>query len=188
MRSFAEIQPKFGLRPFVDSPNGNLYHVPFSPGAPRLIVRRFDRDLPPILIPAYADLLASAQAWIEADAELAGLARVAQPIEVGSDFIARPHLLGTHLRAYMAWPPEDDPPEPEEEMAPMQARFHARIPRDEREELLKTILARSLLEPTAKTMYIPAEERFVVADLKPTRAELLRWRELGSGEGEAGRP
>jgi hypothetical protein len=78
----------------------------------------------------------------------------------------------------MAWPPGDDPPEPEEEMAPMQERVRARVPRDERDELLKRILARSLLEPTSKTFYIPSEQRFVVADLKPTRDELLRWREL----------
>lgn len=192
MRSFTDIQQELNLKHWLSSPNGTLYYVPVRqeprrPG-PHPLVRRFDSDLPPSLISTYVDLHAAAQAWLEADPELADLARVEQPTEVGEDFIARSHVMGTHLEAYMAWPPEDDPPEPEEEMAPMQARFRARLPRDEREELLKTILARSLLEPTAKTMYIPAEERFVVADLKPTRDELLRWRELRSGEGQAERP
>lgn len=178
MRTFLDIQRELGLRRLLPSAHGNLYRGLPGTHFPRLLVRRFDGELSPSMIPVYVDLHAAAQAWINADPELANLARVEQPAEVGEDFIARSYVDGTHLNAYLAWPPEDDPPEPPDELAPMQARFRARLPRDEREELLKTILARSLLEPTSKTHYIPAEERFVVADLKPTRAELERWREL----------
>lgn len=166
--------------PFLNSTNGSLHCVPVAPGAPRLIVRRFDRELAPAMIPVYVELLAAAQRWIAADPELAQLARVEQPSEVGHDFIARPHLNATPLDAYLAGDPEDDPPDPPDELALMQARFRARAAAaaDPREELLTAILARSLLAPTHKTMYSLAESRFVVVDLKPTRAELERWREL----------
>lgn len=180
MRDFTDIQRELALMPFLNSANGSLYCVPVGPGAPRLIVRRFDRALTPAMIPVYVDLLAAAQRWIAADPELAQLVHVEQPSEVGHDFIARPHLNATPLDAYLAGDPEDDPPDPPDELALMQTRFRARTAAasDLREELLTTILTRSVLAPTYKTMYSLAESRFVVVDLKPTRAELERWREL----------
>ncbi|HEY8378160.1 MAG TPA: hypothetical protein VIK91_16810 [Nannocystis sp.] len=178
MRTFANIQRDLNLRPWVPSPSGDLYYVPLAPDAPDWLVRRFDRDLKPDLIPVYVDLHAAAQAWIDSDPQLSNLVRVEQPIEVGEDFIARAHVFGTHLSAILGSDPDEGPLDPPDELAPMQARFRAREPCDEREELLKTILTRSLLEPTSKTFYVPAEERFVVADLKLTPAELERWREL----------
>jgi hypothetical protein len=182
MRDFADIQRELALRPFLDSANGSLHYVPDAPDAPDLLVRRFDRELMPAMIPTYVDLLAAAQRWIAADPELAQLVRIEQPSEVGRDFIARPYLNATSLDAYLAGDPEDDPPEPPDELPPMQAGFRVRIEaaNGPREELLTTILARSLLAPTHKTMYIPAESRFVVVDLKPTQAELERWRELAA--------
>jgi hypothetical protein len=182
MRDFADIQRELALMPFLDSMNGSLYCVPVAPGAPRLIVRRFDRELTPAMIPVYVDLLAAAQAWIAADPELEQLVRIEQPSEVGHDFIARPHLNATSLDTYMASDPDDDPPDPPDELAPMQSRFRSRakVTSGSREALLTTILARSLLAPTHKTMYSFAESRFVVVDLKPIRAELERWRELAA--------
>lgn len=179
MRDFSDIQHELGLKLFLESGNGNLYFVPASPGAPRVIVRRFDRDLPPALIPAYVDLLAAAQAWIEDDPELSALVRVERPREVGRDFIARPHHIGNSLNSFLDTDPEDDPPEPPDELAPMQARFRARAEAASgpREALLTSILARSLIEPTAKTVYSYRGLPFIVVDLKPTRAELERWGE-----------
>jgi hypothetical protein len=110
-RDFDTISHELGLVRFLESEHGDLYCVPVAPGAARTLVRRFNRALPPALIPAYARLAALA---------------------------ARPAA-------------------------------------DEREQLLVAILARSLLEPTAKTRYDTRGERFIVAELKPTRGELERW-------------
>jgi hypothetical protein len=174
MRTFADIQRELNLVRYVGSFSGNLYIVPVAPSAPRIVVRHFDRDLPPSLIPSYTALLRAAQSWIDTDPELAKLVRVEQPVETGSDFIARPHHLGTALSAYED---DEDPPEAPEELNAVRTRFRARAAqaRGERERLLADVLARSLLQPTAKTVFNAREHRFVIADLKPTRDDLERW-------------
>lgn len=182
MREFVEIQQDLGLKFFLESDNGNLYFVPIAPDAARLLVRRFDRNLAPALIPAYVDLLSAAQRWIESDPDLSGLVRVEQPNEIGRDFIARQHHLGDSLRSFLDTDPEDNPPEPPDELALMQTRFRerAKAAGDVREALLVSILACSIVEPSAKTLYSYRESRFVVVDLKPTRADLERWVELSA--------
>jgi len=182
MRAFADIERELGLKKFIDSANGTLYCVPPARGAPRVIVRRFDRQLPPSLVPAYAELLAAAQAWIERDPELAQLVRVEQPREIGADFIARTHFNATALAAFLETDPEEDPPDPPPELAGMQGRFRLRADgtSDPRDRLVTTTLARSVLEPTRKTFYDHGAEQFVIADLKPTRDELDRWRDLAA--------
>jgi len=174
MRSFADIECDLKLVLFADSALGDLYCVPVAPGAPRTIVRRFNRELPAGLAPAYAEVLRAAQAWLARDPALAKMLRVAQPTEVGLDFLARPHLLGDSLASFAD---DEDPPEPPPELPLMRERFRALAsetagPRD---ALLVQILARSVLEPTTKTIYSFAEERFIVADLKTSRHELELW-------------
>jgi hypothetical protein len=124
--------------------------------------------------------LAAAEAWIEADPELAALLRVEQPSEVGRDFIARPHHLGDSLRSFLDTDPDDSPPEQPDELALIQTRFRARAKTvsGAREALLTSILARSILEPTAKTIYSYRAQRFTIVDLKLTRGELELWTEL----------
>lgn len=177
MREFADIERQLQLMKFTDSVNGTLYCVPVSPGAPRLIVRRFDRALPPSLVSAYARLIADAAGWIAADPELAKLVRIEQPAEIGSDYIARRHVNATSLDAFLETDPEEDPPEPPPELSQMQARFRERtkLAGSAREALLISILERSLLERSRKTFYDSEAEQFVVADLRPTRDELERW-------------
>jgi hypothetical protein len=180
MRKFTDIQHDLNLVKFVESPSGNLFCVPVAPGAPRIIVRRFDRDLPATLIPAYISLLAAAEAWIARDADLARVVRVEQPTEIGCDFIARPHVLGTSLSSFAD---DEDPPEPPDELLTMQARFRARAAAETeaRDAFIAVVLARSILEPTAKTMYSFRESKFIVADIKPTRGDLERWAALNPG-------
>jgi len=62
----------------------------------------------------------------------------------------------------------------------MQRRFRERIGAvgSPREALLASILARSILDRSSKTFHDEAAEQFVIADLKPTRPELERWRDL----------
>lgn len=182
MRNFADIESELHLMKFTDSSTGTLYCVPVAPGAPRLIVRRFDGEVPPSLVPQYAAMIAAAAAWIAADPQLATLVRVEAPKEVGRDFIARRHFNATSLDAFLETDPEEDPPEQPPELPLMQARFRERtqIANDAREALLTSILARSILERSLKTFYDHDAEQFVIADLKPTLAELKRWQELAA--------
>jgi hypothetical protein len=180
MREFADIERELNLMKFTDSRNGTLYCVPAAPGAPRLIVRRFDGDLTPALVPVYVDMLTAAEAWIAMDPELVALVRIEPPAEVGHEFIARRHFNATALDAFLETDPEEDPPEPPPELARMQTRFRdrANAASEPREVLLTSVLAHSILERTLKTFYDYDAEQFVIADLKPTRDELERWEAL----------
>jgi hypothetical protein len=180
MREFADIERELQLMKFTDSRNGTLYSVPVAPGAPRLIVRHFDGEIPPSLVPTYAGMIEAAAAWIAEDPELAKLVRIEQPAEVGREYIARRHFNATSLDAFLETDPEEDPPEPPPELARMQARFRelTKAAHHEREALLASILARSILERSLKTFYDHDTEQFVIADLKPTCAELERWQAL----------
>ena len=182
MREFTDIERDLHLIKFTDSRNGTLYCVPVAPGAPRLIVRRFDQDLPPSLVTAYARLIADAAAWIASDPELAKLVRIEQPTEIGSDYIARRHVNATSLDAFLDTDPEEDPPEPPPELSLMQARFRERtkFASSTREALLVSILARSILERSQKTFYDSEAEQFVIADMTPTRDQLERWSALST--------
>ena len=190
MREFLDISRDLNLMKLTDSTNGTLYCVPAGPGAPRLIVRHFDGAVAPSLVPAYVCMLAAAKSWLEQDAELAALVRVEQPAEVGHAFIARRHFLGTTLDAFLEADPDEDPPERPPELARMQMRFQdlaARVT-GPREQLLATVLARSVLEPSLKTFYDEEHAEFVVGDIKPTPDELERWAVLSSRENLAKDP
>lgn len=180
MREFSDIEHELHLMKFTDSRNGTLYCVPVAPGALRLIVRRFDGEIPPSLVPVYASMISAAAAWIAADPELAQLVRVEPPTEIGRDYIARRQFNATSLDAFLETDPEEDPPEQPPELSRMQARFRERskVTNEAREALLTSILARSILERSLKTFYDHDAEQFVIADLKPTYAELQRWQEL----------
>lgn len=173
MRKFIDIQRDLNLVLYVESEHGDLY-MPRASDVPRVVVRWFHRAIPPHLVGTYARLLLASQAWIERDAKLTALVRVEQPVEVGEDFLSRAFVSATSLAAFISADPDDDPPESPEELATMQARFRELTsnPATPSERTLMTIVARSLLEPTHKTMYSMREERFIVADLKPTVAEL----------------
>jgi len=179
MRTFIDIERQLDLIEFNGSSNGSLF-VPRAVDAPLLIIRKFDRALPPSLIPVYASLLAGAAAWIAADRGLADLVSIEQPEELGEDFLARRYLVASSLDAFLETDPDEDPPEPPDELAVMQARFAdvSRKAGTPREQLLATILGRSLLERTGKTFFDFGAERFIVGDLKPTRDELETWDRL----------
>jgi hypothetical protein len=182
LRDFAEIQRELSLTSFVESANGDLYYAPVVPGKDRLIIRLFNRDLPPELIPVYLDLHAAAQAWLERDPELAMLVRVAQPIEVGRDFVARVHFFGTSLARFLSPASDEEPEELPPDLVEMQKRFAALAKTTDSPcgKVLAAVLRRSLAEVTCKTVFDSHESRFVVAELKPTRAEVERWAELNS--------
>ena len=178
MRSFAEISHTTGLKKFLESRSGTLYFDAQRP-VPTMIVRHFDRDLPPAMVRPFAELNAAAQRWLAAHPEVARYVHLEPPIEVGKDFVARPHhVYYQSLRSYDE-PDEDDPVEPPDELAPMRQAVRAALghPANEREQIVEAVLARSLLGPTGKT-YI-GDDRFIVVELSPTLADLERFTAAG---------
>jgi hypothetical protein len=174
MRSFAEISYTAGLKKFLESSSGTLYFNAERP-APTMIVRHFDRDLPPAVVRPFAELNAAAQRWLAAHPEVAQYVYLTPPIEIGEDFVARPHHVYYQSLRSCDEPDEDDPVEPPDELALMRQAMRAALghPANEREQIVETVLARSLLGPTGKT-YL-GDDRFIVVELSPTRAELERF-------------
>lgn len=177
MRDFEGARAELKLQPFLASPLGQLYLRPPSDGRVGVIARRFDPDHR-ARAGALASLLGAAQRWIERHDPLARLLRVEQPVEVGHDFVARPHhVYHTSTDAYVD---DEDPPEPPPEFAAMRAAFKAAVAgaSTESERLLVSILTRAAVEPTGKTYFNEAEGRFIAVDLSPRAEELDRWAEL----------
>jgi hypothetical protein len=141
-------------------------------------VRHFDGGLPSTLVGPFVALLRSTQQWLERNAELKRLVFIEQPMEVGKDFVARKHhIYGVSLSSYTEW---DEPPAPPPQLARMQKAFRGALGKstDPKDALVEKVLARSLLEATAKTYFDDDEERFIVVDLKPTEDEVKRWATL----------
>jgi hypothetical protein len=181
MRKFAEVQAELGLKKFLDSPLGALYFVPSLPGKPGIIVRHFDRDVPPALTGAFADLVNAAQQWIEEHPLVARYARVQLPIEVGQDFVSRQHhIYYTSTRSYEDYEDDEDPPEPPDELAEMRSSLQQALghPASEKESIIEAVLARSLLEPTGKVYFNDDEGRFIVVEPKVTPQEIERWAKM----------
>jgi hypothetical protein len=178
MRRFSDIRRALGLEEYLWSSLGTLY---FNPGAKRdsrLIVRHFDRELPVVLVGPFADFIQEAQQWVEQHPALEKLVRVEQPVEVGSDFIARRHhAYHTDISHYTGG---EDAPEAPQELAQMRAAFRTVMEgaKGPREALIATVLARSLLEANGKTYFNNDEGRFIVVEPKPTPEDIQRWARL----------
>lgn len=174
MRDFATLARTEPLQKFLESASGTLYFDTRGP-APTMIVRRFDRDLPPALVRPFAELNAAARRWLEAHPAVARWVKLEPPIEVGEDFVARPHhVYHASLRSYDE-PDEDAPIDPPDELAAMRAAVRAALgrPAGERERIVEDVVARGLLGATGKT-YLP-DDQFIIVELTPTRAELERF-------------
>jgi hypothetical protein len=174
MRSFSDITETIALKKFLESTSGTLYFDTVAP-TPTMIVRHFDRDLPPTLVTAFAELTSAARRWLEQHPDVARWVAIEPVIESGTDFTARRHhVYYQSLRSYDE-PDEDEPIEPPDELAPMRAAVRAALghPEAERAQIVEDVIARSLLGPTGKT-YL-GQDRFIVVELSPTRAELERF-------------
>lgn len=186
VRTFEGIRNEYGLRRFLASRLGTLHYVPSAPGSARLMVRRFDAELPPRMAAHYADVVRAAAAWVDRHERLRQLVRVEVPVEVGEDFVARPHhTYITSIDAYEEW---EDPPAAPPELGVMRDAARAAIAgaADERDGIIARVLTRSLLEPTGKTYFNEAEGRFVIVDPKMEPADVQQWAALAPGGADAG--
>ncbi len=156
----------------LNSSLGTLYCVPV---APRVMFRYFDSDLPVILVKPFADFVKAAGQWMKSRPKLAHLVKIEQPIEVGYDFIARPHhTYYTSTDVYVDW---EYPPEPPEQLEQMRTIFREEIGKSKspKDVLIETVLTRSLLEPNSKTYFAESKEQFIVVESKLICDDIERW-------------
>jgi hypothetical protein len=180
MRNFSDLQNEPRLEKFLDSPFGTLYTISDASGIPKVMVRRFDSDLPAKLVKPFTELVQATQQWLEIHPELGRLVKVEQPIERGSDFVSRPyHIYYTSTDAYVDW---EDSPEPPIELEQMRNAFLKAIGKSvgPRDALIEMVLTRSLLEPTGKTYFNESIGQFIVVEPKLTREDVERWAALSA--------
>ena len=177
MRSFLDIESELGLRKFLSSELGTLYFVPSSPGSPRVIVRYFDSKLKPKSIANFAHMLKFCQDWVAEFPLLSDLVRVEQPLEIGIDFISRNHH--TYYTSTDSYVEEHNPVEapPELEIMREIVLESMKSVGDEKVELIKKVMKRSLLEPTNKTYFNSSEMKFIVVEPKFLASEVESWAE-----------
>jgi hypothetical protein len=175
---FADVEQRLGLKKYLSSPLGTLY---FN-ASDQVLVRRFDGALPPALREAYTDLTAAAQRWIDRHPRVAELARVQQPTEVGTDYVARPLFAFTPTGTYYDL---DAPADPPAEWVRLFAAVGAVPPPvDPRDAIVANVVRRSLLEPNGKTYFDAGEGRFVVVEPRLSAEDVRSWADLDELEGD----
>lgn len=178
VREFSEIQQQLGLARFMATPVSSLHYVPAGPNAPMIMVRHFHTELmPPSLVGPCARLGAAFADWVACRPFVTAAVSVPQPLEVGTDFISRTFFsFGTATDAYDAGS-VDPPPE----LAWMRDAVSDALGATPgtRAALLETIVARCLLQPSAKVFL--DDGKFVVIEPHVSPEDLRRWAELESG-------
>ena len=174
LRDFEQLRAEY--TPFAGSTLGELYFRAHERGSAGLVVRHF-KGARPERAAALAHLAARARFWVTRRDSLMELLRIEQPVEFGTDFVARPHhVYYVSTRSYVA---DERPPEVPTELEQMRSVFRSECasvhPED---ELMLEILARAVLDPSGKTYFNDDEGRFVVVELSPTAAELDRLEEM----------
>lgn len=182
MRDFHEIQTEHGLQGFLASEMGSLYFRPGATFDDRLMVRHFDGAIAPELTASYADLVHAVENWVMTRPDVARWVRVEVPVEVGHDFIARPHPI--YYTSTASYGEADAPPAP-----PQLEQMRAVVRRalatgDERadpqvSEVLHRVVTTSLLEPTGRTYYDDVADEFVVVEPKIDERDAREWHALG---------
>jgi hypothetical protein len=172
-RSFRSIEHEPGLARREDSGLGTVY---FAPGPERRLVRHLGADSTPETLAAYAEIHRSAQAWLERYWTLEELVRVAQPIELGTDFITWPFPHGNSTRDFDLG--DDTPTVPELVELRQNYEWVCRNTRTAGEELVTAILTPHVLLPSTHTLFVFSVSGFVIVDLEPTGDQLDRWAAL----------
>jgi hypothetical protein len=178
MRNFENIKEDLQLKKFLESDLGTLYFIPYSPGSQRIIVRHFNRKNGSNHLLAYVEIMAAIQEWIKLFPAIGEFVKVEQPIEIGEDFIARPHH--TYTTSLDSYNDDEDPPEPPVALFQMRAAVRKIIGKANtaKEAIIEAVITRSLLEPTAKTFFSGKEGKFIVVEPKLLPSDLDQWLSL----------
>lgn len=176
--SFDRLSDRLDLKIYLRSKLGTLYFVPSSATGPRVMVRRFDADLGPELVVPFVGLIEACQRWIERYPAVAGLARIEQITEFGSDYAVRPfHTIVASTQSYTD---AEKPAEAPDEYEQLLSALSREIGRSDsaQDKLCETVLRRSFLEATPKTYFNIYEERFIAVEPELSADEVRGWGSL----------
>jgi hypothetical protein len=182
MLSFADIQQSRGLKRFISSALGTLYRTPTNQ-PPIQVVRHFDSELSPAMIPVYVDVIRAIGEWVAQHPMVSRWIQVNQPLEVGLDYVMRGwEIYYYSLNTYDTPAAEDEDqipiPDEVESMRRVVRDALSMATDDERSRILTAIIERSLLGPSGKTYLAQDDGPFVVVEPKVTADEIRRWASL----------
>lgn len=177
--SFGDVASRLGLKRFLTSTPGTLYFDPTYLGVNRLLYRAFESE-PSGFAGTYAEVAAAVVAWVAVRPRLAELIEIISPVQVGPDYIARPHhiyYVSTDTFAH----PEDGVAAPAElaEMMDRLAAALAEIAPGIRSQVLARVLGRTLLEPSGRVYFHDSRRLFVVMEPKITSGDVADWQATG---------
>jgi hypothetical protein len=182
------VQGELELRELLSNERGTMFVS--GPGTTKdfngwmalTLVRKLDGFITPALAGDYADMVEAAAQWIASNPELDHFVEVLPVTEVGSDFIARPHLSFSYATsAYDAASdePELSVPEAPEELALMREAFTAArgVLKDPKSKVIERVLERNIMQPSGLTVF-DGEGQFVILEPHIKEADLLEWASL----------
>ena len=175
MRNFEKIKSELNLKKFLESDLGTLYFIPYSPGSKRIIVRHFNHDNASKNFAAYLELMKAIKEWLKLFPGIDELVRVEQPLEIGTDFISRPHH--TYMTSLISYDTDEDPPDPPEELFKMREAMRNIVGKSkkQKDKIIEDVMIRSILKSTAKTYFNGNEGKFIIVEPKFLPEDLENW-------------
>ncbi len=175
MKNFELLRNEIKLIDAVENELGMMYQeIDVSPKKMR-VVRHFHDQ---VLVPIYEDLYCGILKWIE-NSEINDYVFMPNLIEIGQDFIIR-HWYVYYVSIYRYFDENDEdyvePPELFYKMKNFMAKEFKEAS-GSREGVIQNILRKSLLKPTAKTVYDSRYmNKFIIVEPKISLKDLNDWK------------
>ena len=175
-KTFEELNNERQLKRFMGSPYGTMYYPSEEPRGEETMIRHFDSDLPPDLIPEYIELYGLVKEWIDSKPNVNDIVFMKELTGAGEDFIIRSfYSYDIATRHYN---------EKKSIKTPELYKQMQKVVLDELEESLKNnivlrrIIENSLLKPNGRVHYDNRLQIIIIAEPKITRQDLEEWREF----------
>lgn len=179
MKLFQPLSQELSLAIFLESEFGTMYFRPNVPLKDKITVRYLDGKLTIEMLSVYIQLYNSILQWIENSHDLKKYIFMPEILETGKDYLSRPFYV-YHIST-MDYIDKDEPVEPPKEYEEM-----IRIATIElssasgKEETIRRVLRKSLLEPSGKTYFEDEMNKFVIVEPKISLNDLQEWQHLSS--------
>lgn len=177
MKSFEDISREMNLTRYIGSELGTMYFDPKAPREKETIIRHLDGKLTIELLPAYVSLYNSIVQWIANNPSLNEYVFMPGLVEVGKDYFIRPFY--SYYVSTRDFADKDEPIEPPSEYKEMhKVAFEELKSTSGKEETIRRILRKSLLEPTAKTYFEDDINKFIIVEPKISIEDIEEWKGL----------
>ena len=177
LTNFETLKSEVELKRFMGSPYGTMYYPSNEEWGEETIIRHFDSDLPPDLIPEYIELYGLVKEWIDSKPNINEIVFMKELTDVGENFIIRSYYFYyVSIRHYFDKEKFNKPPLEFERMKKVVIDEFDNSLKDN--VVLRRIIENTLLKPNGRTHYDSIEEKFFIAEPKITLQDLEEWRKF----------